>query len=171
MGEPMDIRSLSIRTGLGERRLRYVIEYEILPPLHGFRPGRGKAREFGDLEAFCIALAATLLEMGLRRGAARDVMATALEFSKPGLSPGAVIAPVLQNAYGFAKRSVLEIDEAGNVRIESTPRHLKTGKNTVQAMSMPWTQPASGARLPEDHEPMAVIGVRIDKLAQQVRGV
>ncbi|KKM01933.1 hypothetical protein LCGC14_1789520, partial [marine sediment metagenome] len=96
-------------------------------------------------------------------------MSTVLEFNKPGFSPGSVITPVLENAFGFAKRSVLEIDGAGNVRIESTPRHLRTGKKTIQPMSMCWTQSSTGAHLSDDYEPTATISVRIDKLAKKVK--
>jgi len=165
----MDITELSHRTGLGTRRLRYVIEYQILPPLEGLTPGRGAGREFNDFTGFCIALAASLMERGLRRDIVKKVMETILEFRRPGLPVGSVMFPALQNAFAFAKRSTLEIGDGCNVRIVSDPPHLQTGKDTIQPMSLPWTQMDTGARLADRYEPTVTIVVRLDLLAGQVR--
>src|ERR1700704_3473478 len=62
----MDIAQLAIRTGLPIRRLRYVFDHQILPGTR-HAEGRGIPRSFLAFEGFGIALAALLLEAGLKR--------------------------------------------------------------------------------------------------------
>jgi hypothetical protein len=106
--------------------------------------------------------------MGLRRGLVKQVMETVLEYRKPGFEPGSIIVPVIYTAFGFAKRSELQIGDASNVRIVSDPPHLKTGKRTVQTMSMPWTQMETQEKIADGYEPSGTISVRIDLLAGRV---
>ena len=164
----MNITELSTKTDIDVRSLRYVIEYEILPPMEGLMPGRGLPREFDPYIGFLVALAAYMRGMGLRRGLVKQVMETVLEYRKPGFEPGSIIVPVIYTAFGFAKRSELQIGDASNVRIVSDPPHLKTGKRTVQTMSMPWTQMETQEKIADGYEPSGTISVRIDLLAGRV---
>jgi hypothetical protein len=165
----MDIAELSNRTGLGMRRLRYVIEYAVLPPLEGLTPGRGAGRKFDDYTGFLVAVAAYMLEMGLRRSVATQVMEAILEYRKRGLPLGSVMVPIIQNAYGFAKRSTLEIGDGCNVRIDSDPPFIRAGSGSIQPMSLPWTQLATQAVLAEGYEPFGSVIVRVDMLARRIR--
>lgn len=165
----MDIQELSSRTQLGMRRLRYVIEYNVLPPVDALKPGRGLAREFDEFMGFCIAVAASLLEMGVKRKLVEQAMAVALEYRKRGLPPGSVIVPVLENTFGFARRATLEIGDGRNLRIVSDPSALTTGPNTIQPMSLAWTQMDTLARLERGYEPTVVVVIRLDVLSRRVR--
>jgi hypothetical protein len=64
----MDIAELATRTGLSTRKLRYVFDQRVLPGTQQWAEGRGIPRSFTAFEAFGIALAALLLESGLKRG-------------------------------------------------------------------------------------------------------
>lgn len=165
----MDIQELSSRTQLGMRRLRYVIEYNVLPPVDVLKPGRGLARQFDEFTGCCIAVAASLLEMGVKRKLVEQAMSVALEYRKRGASPGSVFAPVLQNTLGFARRATLEIGDGRNLRIVSDPPALTTRSNTIQRMSMTWTQMDTLARLEEGYEPTVVVVIRLDVLSRRVR--
>lgn len=69
----MDISTLSEKSGIPPRTLRYVIDQELIP---GFAPrheGRGRARQFTEDEAVKLLLAATLFALGLPAAMLRTV--------------------------------------------------------------------------------------------------
>lgn len=72
----MDIQTLQARTGLSARRIRYVIDHEIVPNLvvNVERNTQGKPRVFSEDMAIGIACAAILLDVGLSRETVRYVI-------------------------------------------------------------------------------------------------
>jgi len=168
----VNIDDLATRTELSPRQLRYVIEYRILPSvnmLDDLRPGKGRGREFSDFTGFCISLAARMRDMGLNRKLVKQVMETVLEYRRSGLDPGMVMFPVLQHVFSFARHSVLEIGDGCNLRIVSTPAQITTPSNSVQRLSMHWTQMSTQAELGDRYEPSTTMSIRLDRLAKQVR--
>lgn len=67
----MDIQTIATRTGLSNRRIRYVLDHRLLPGMRvkTDEARHGHPRSFSDLEGFGIACAATLLEGGVKREA------------------------------------------------------------------------------------------------------
>src|SRR5690348_15055905 len=68
----MDLISLAQRTGIAPRRLRYAIYHTLMPGVSRVDRGKGAVRHFTDFEAFGVALAATLLDAGLKRDVVSD---------------------------------------------------------------------------------------------------
>jgi len=63
----MDLAEISRRTKIDTRRMRYVLEYGLIPNAGKSSKGRGSARQFSDPTAFLLTLAALMLDGGLRR--------------------------------------------------------------------------------------------------------
>lgn len=80
------------RTGASNRRLRYVLEHDLLELDDVVQPGRGVARLFDPKTAAALAVAALMLDAGLRRSAV--IIAVRLLRSEPllpvprGAKPG-----------------------------------------------------------------------------------
>ena len=74
MSDQTAIADIAEVSGLGLRKVRYVLDQGLLPGGKQSSRGRGAARYFTDYEAFGIALAAWMLEAGLKRALVRDVM-------------------------------------------------------------------------------------------------
>src|SRR5262245_13118637 len=74
----VDLQTIAARTGLPPRRLRYVLDHRLLPGMRVRRDAQaqGQPRYFTDFEGFGVALAAQLLEGGLRR----EAVVTALDW-------------------------------------------------------------------------------------------
>src|SRR4051794_16318914 len=68
----MDLLTLAERTGIGPRRLRYAIYHALLPAVPPVDRGKGAVRHFTDFEAFGVALAAMLLDAGMKRDVVGD---------------------------------------------------------------------------------------------------
>lgn len=73
----MDLQTIAKKTGLPIRLIRYVLDHEVLPggPVRQIREAKGQPRTLTDLEAFAVAIAATLLQAGLRREAVSKYLA------------------------------------------------------------------------------------------------
>ena len=65
----MDLQTLHSRTGLSLRKLRYVVDHELVPGMKiVLAPGEaGRPRQFADDIGWAIACAAALLESGVQR--------------------------------------------------------------------------------------------------------
>src|SRR5829696_6487142 len=63
----VDLDQISSTTSLPIRRLRYVLEHRVLPGAERRSRGHRVTRHFTPFEAFGIACAAALLDVGLRR--------------------------------------------------------------------------------------------------------
>src|SRR2546423_342570 len=65
-GAAMDVRTIARRARLPVRKIRYVLDQRILPGLRGRLQKylAGRPRSFTDMEGYCVACAALLLEGG-----------------------------------------------------------------------------------------------------------
>ena len=81
----MDLKALAKTTKLPLRKLRYVVDHEIIPATHECIDGMGgQSRQFGDDNAFLIAVAGSLLEYGCRRDLVSDLMLAIARQSRKG---------------------------------------------------------------------------------------
>jgi len=67
----MDLMEIARRSGMPPRRLRYAIYHTVVPGIEKVDVGRGSVRRFTPYEGFCIALAAQLLDAGIKRDVVR----------------------------------------------------------------------------------------------------
>ena len=63
----MRLAQIADCTGIGIRRLRYVVDHDLVPALPAGGGGRGRSRDFTPFQAFTVAAAAQLLEAGISR--------------------------------------------------------------------------------------------------------
>ena len=78
----LNISTLANRTGLKTRRLRYILDHQLVPGLEPIHSGHGNARQLENFQAFVLAVAAALLQHGYPRNLVKKVMA-ALEGANP----------------------------------------------------------------------------------------
>jgi hypothetical protein len=71
-----DLAEIAETSHLSLRKLRYVLDHDLLPGGKVASRGRGAARRFTGFEAFGIALATLMLEAGLRRALVRECMSS-----------------------------------------------------------------------------------------------
>ncbi|MDB5345003.1 MAG: hypothetical protein JWP89_3380 [Schlesneria sp.] len=74
----MDIKSLSERTGIPVRQIRYVLDHELAPHRTWFidESAVGRARTFDEITGIIIACAVYLLDAGYKRDSIRDLITT-----------------------------------------------------------------------------------------------
>ena len=96
--ELFDLRDVSNRIGLPIRRLRYVLEQELVPNRTWFvvEDDVGHPRRFDRITAVYIACAAFLLEAGHKRDAIRELMEAISKVQPEGRNPFGV--PTLAHA-------------------------------------------------------------------------
>lgn len=81
----MDVQTISQRTGLPLRKIRYVLDHRLLPGMRikTDENRHGHPRSFTPLEGFGIACATTLLVGGVKRDATIDFLDSLCTFSFP----------------------------------------------------------------------------------------
>lgn len=81
----MDLQTIAKMTGLPIRLARYVVDHDVLPgsPVPRLLPAKGQPRDFTDLEAFAVAIAAVFLDAGVRRAAVKDYLHALCELKMP----------------------------------------------------------------------------------------
>jgi hypothetical protein len=70
-----DLAEISQTSGVAVRKLRYVLDHQILPGAQDTSQGRGTVRSFTPFEAFGLVVAVLMLRAGLRRALVRDCLA------------------------------------------------------------------------------------------------
>src|SRR5690349_15868614 len=113
----IDLAEIAERSGMGRRKLRYVLDHALLPGGKLASQGRGAARGFTPFEAFGIATAALMLEAGLKRALVRDCLARLCRTS----DRRAVDAP-LYRAFAADRAALLEVGDGQQVRLSGTGR-------------------------------------------------
>lgn len=68
------VATIAQRTGLKHRRLRYILDHQLVPGLEPIRAGHGNARHLDSFQAFVLAVAAALLEYGYPRTCIKRLM-------------------------------------------------------------------------------------------------
>lgn len=113
----MDIATLSARADLSNRQIRYVLDHKILPGTRNASFGRGVPRGLADFEAFSVALAALLLDAGLKRKVVAAFFDLVSEQPKQKLKDN--MCP-LQQAFKAGKTSSMQIADGRFVRLAGT---------------------------------------------------
>lgn len=114
--EEMDLRELSRRVHVPVRRLRYVLDHELVPNRHWFVADSeaGTPRKFDAITAVFIACAAFLLDVGYRRESIREFMKAVGQLYPEGRNP--LRLPILANAMVSNADATIAIGDATHVR-------------------------------------------------------
>lgn len=96
----MNLQSLSRRTGLPLRTLRYVVDHQMLPDLEAnFAVSVGSPRVFDESEGFGLALAAFLLVAGMRRNLIEQIVKVLTEEGdkkRPGIGSTSLLCEAFE---------------------------------------------------------------------------
>jgi len=155
----MDLQILASRTQLPQRKLRYVIDHDLVPglKLEIAENEVGRPRRFADDAGFGIACAASLLEAGLHRAAVRQFLETLLGFATPRPLTGRdILIAVLQRELP----AVAELGDGVNIRIRVDDPKFDSG----------WMQPRTNAKLAKDYEPNALVRLNLRHICDKVVG-
>jgi hypothetical protein len=152
---PIDLTQVAEAVGLPIRRVRYVLEHRVLPGAEKASRGHRVTRTFTGLEGLGIALAAVMLESGLRRQTVSALVRAMLKGTKGTLKPGVPLIRI----YNTTGSLSLEIADGANYRV--------IGRS---ARGLPsWVQLSTGAALKPGYEPLAVIHVDAGRVRDAIR--
>jgi hypothetical protein len=166
----MDLQTIARLTRLPLRKVRYAVDQKLLPGMRGRRQDdqAGRPRSYTALEGYFIALAALLLEGGVRRQTIVVVMERLvnLAWPLPGCSgqPSTYQKVVGQPAtaaealYRWAVEPTrLWIGDGINLRLQLGP--IDSG----------WFEPRQGIPLRADYQPQVLIQVDLKGLQEKFR--
>lgn len=151
----MDLQTLEKRTGLPSRKLRYIVDHDIVPglDLHQDVHAQGRPRRFADDMGVAIAAAATLLEIGLSRDAIRFVLR--------GLA---------RIHWDFDRRKRVIVADLLNKQI---PAIIQIGDGTYLRIlsgsyDSGWIQPEPLDLCPDDYSPIAFVEFDLGRIRDKV---
>lgn len=151
----MNIAEISSRTGLPTRRLRYVLEHNVLPGGNVKSRGRGAVRSFTRDEAFGLSVATTMLEAGLRRPIVRACIEV-FSYRFPATTP--LLDIPLQKAFHGTGEVWLDVADGVNLRLHGA-KGLDTG----------WVQANTGAKLATGYDPVVLLRIKVSAIRDQVQ--
>jgi hypothetical protein len=156
----MDIQTISKRTQLSLRKLRYVLDHRLLP---GTRVqlavnAAGQPRQFTEFEGFAIAAAAALLDGGLKRDSVIRFFSALADFSwdvfrgKP--------QNALLNVFSSADVPALcQFADDTNIRVVLAQRDSG------------WVQPHTNAKLDANYRPRVTVELDLARLRDELKEI
>ncbi len=156
-----DLGEIATTSGLPLRRLRHVLDHDVLPGGSTRGLGRGTARVFEPFEVFGLVLATVLLEAGLRRATVRDCLAALVE----GVTAANVTEIPLYRAFSTSGPSRLEVGDGSQIRL-AIP-----GRSRAPVPMPDWTPLGGSPRSSAAFEPLVTIAIdlaRVRRMAGRV---
>ncbi len=131
----MNFAEMTRRTGLEIRRLRYVVDYDVLDRNYygrgdKARTGHGVAREFSPFAAFAIALTAVLREMGLNRTRVRSALGVIFGWASPTDVPGD--HPMIDAFVAFRAASAIDVEIADGRSLRVVVKKSRASRTGMQ---------------------------------------
>jgi DNA-binding transcriptional MerR regulator len=157
----MDIAEIAHRAGLPPRRLRYVLEHNMLPMLSRIGQGKGVTRDYDARQSFVLALAALLFEAGLRRELVQEFLDHLNSAVTGKKSPG--YGKLLDAVFGDVAVSHVEIADDSNLRL--VRKKLKRASEGGGR----WVQITTGAGIETTYEPLVVVRVAVGLLRERLQ--
>lgn len=161
----MDIQTIARRTRLPARVIRYVLDQRMLDLRVRLQKSRaGRPRDLTDLEGYSVALAARLVNSGVRRATVTMIMERLANIPWPAIAPRAGTPTDKQRAtarprfmieaayYWACEASTLSIGDGLNLRLRVGPVDSR------------WIEPHTLAPLHEDYRPRVCIIVDLRQL-------
>ncbi len=155
----MDIAEIATRAGLRPRKLRYVLEHNMLPMLNRIAQGKGVTRDYDARQAFVLALAALLFEAGLRRDLVQEFLDHLNSVVTGKKSPG--YGKLLDAVFADDAVTHVEIADDANLRLV---RKKATGEGGGR-----WVQITTGAGIAKGYEPLVVVRVAVGLLRARLQ--
>ena len=115
----MKVSSIAKRAGLPIRKIRYVLDHNLVAGLDAPRDGRGRARTFSPFQAYVVALAAHMLVAGLPKKMIADLL------KDMGGATTARKRGSLWNSWRSDKRTTAVFDFDGVVAVSLTMTELR----------------------------------------------
>jgi hypothetical protein len=153
----MDIALLATTTGIRSRKLRYVLDHEILPGSRQHSSGHGVVRSFTAFEGFCIAVAARMLAAGC------TPRLTSKTFDKAQILVGEPPTNCLLAAY-TAKNAVIEIADGIAVRVRG-----ERSPGVTRAFDTGWIPLDVRLTFLALDNPQIIVTVRLQALSEMIR--
>lgn len=155
--ERLNLQNLSRRTGISQPDLEQVVSQQLYPDRTWYcAEGLGNG-QFEEITCILIAMAASLLDAGLRPEAVSQVMKALAEIPKPGRN--SLRLPILAHAVTEAANAVVQVSERRCVRWKlgtSDSGWIRCGKPQLVAEF--------------DHEPKVVVAIDVAHIGELVRG-
>ena len=160
MAEEFELSTISQRSGVELRKLRYCVDHELVPERTWFLAEHeaGRPRRFDSITAVYLVCAARLLESGVRRDAIKSLMQHVGRFMKPGRNP--LHLPLIAEA--FASRQVDALIEFA----EGSHYRCRVGKTDSGWLCVDGKlRPAA-----PDFSPVAVISLNVSLVRKRLIG-
>lgn len=153
----MDLQELEARTRFNRRKLRYVLDHNLVPGLEieiaADRAGR--PRKFHEDVGIAIVCAATLLEQGLAHETVRAFLRGLTQVTIPANQSTKLALVVFLEQRGRGKA---RLGDGINCRITSTDHGWDTG----------WVAPGNPAALSAAYEPLVEIVLDLGRVRESV---
>jgi hypothetical protein len=122
----LDLDDLSRRTGIERRKLRYVLDHELVPRryIEIFGNKAGRPRNFDSDVAFGIVCAARLLDLGLPHAMIRLFLGGLLEIKLKSKDNAPALSYILQSDL----RAIAELGDGDRVRLLLLPMRPGAGR-------------------------------------------
>ena len=164
----MDLAHIAERTDLPLRTLRYVLEQGLLPVAQLTGRGRGVPRDLVDSEAVPVAVAAAMLEAGLKGAAVAPVLlrlSRARWRSVPKPNPfGVGKKNALTEASINNGQTVLELGDGLAVRLTH-----KLPPAFEHEVTTGWLELTRGAQLDDAFDPVGRVVINVGRLRDRLR--
>jgi hypothetical protein len=149
----MDVRTLADRTGLAQRRIRDVLDRRLIPgEWQSTEAEVGQPRRFDNDVGLLVAIAAHLVEAGLKTTTVKYVLAELPKVKLPRKRKASVMQAVLQ--YDVPAR--IEVGDGTYIRFR------------VSDWDSGWKQPGSRAKVDKNYEPYVVIWIDVGRIRRDV---
>ncbi len=154
--ETIDIKTLSERTGITVRLIRYVLDHELVPERTWMADEHavGRARVFGQISGVFIAAAAYLLMAGYKRDGVRDLIA-AISKPRPN-SRNSLNLPVIGDLLVYGRSGRAQFADGRYVRW------------VVNEKAGDWMDSQAPSQLPPDWIPKVIVEINVGAIRDQV---
>lgn len=158
MLEFFELATISERTGLSMRRLRYCADEELAPHRQWFTSPNetGRARKIDSITAIFLACAGFLLEAGVKREAVKSLMGMVARFPAPADVRTPLRTLLAARATVWNEQAVVQVGDATHVRWKLGEEH--TG----------WISIRTKRTLAPDYRPKVIISVDLGQVRDLV---
>lgn len=156
-GVELDLSTLANRTGLERRRLRYVLDHELVPRLKiaVVDDETGRPRHFAEDVGFGIACAVCLLDLGLAHETIRQFLSGLLKIKISPADTQGALASILQSPQ-TPLHAHADFGGDGWVRLR------------VEGYDSGWLQSGRPRKPPIDFEPSVIVRLNIGQIRDLV---
>lgn len=149
----MDLRTLADRTQLAQRRIRDVLDRRLIPG--DWQPAGsevGRPRRFNNEVGLLVAIAAHLVEAGLKTTVVKGILGEIPKVKLPRKRKASLLQAVLQ----YEVPAMIDIGDGSFVRFR------------VGDWDSGWKKPGSRVKVPRDYQPYVAIQIDVERIRRDV---